>query len=120
HKMPPATFSIAIAFAVWGLLFNWAWFPLLNGIYRDIGFQSDSETLTLWTYVLGSLTFGFFSAIQKSRAATPTTFPSTVAVPAQPSSRTSFPPPARRQSFRYAPSTGVQSGSVVVASKARQ
>jgi hypothetical protein len=67
------TVSIAVKFGLTGLLFIWAWYPLLNGIYRDFGFQADSESLTIWTYILGSLGFGFFRAIQKAKSSAPAT-----------------------------------------------
>ncbi len=63
------TVSIAVAFGLTGLVFVWAWFPLVNGIYRDLGLQADSVTLTIWTYILGSVGFGFFKAFQKAKSA---------------------------------------------------
>jgi Metal binding domain of Ada len=63
------TVSIAVAFGLTGILLIWAWFPLLNGVYRDLGFQTDSVALTVWSYILGCFGFGFFRAYKEAKGA---------------------------------------------------
>jgi hypothetical protein len=101
------TVSIAVKFGLTGLLFIWAWYPLLNGIYRDFGFQADSESLTIWTYILGSLGFGFFRAIQKAKTSARGVAPSPR--PATPATSPAYSPPP----IRYPRSTPSHSVAVV-------
>ena len=54
----------SVAFGFTGILFVWAWFPLLDGIYRDLGLIANSQALTFWTYVVGCLGFGLLRANQ--------------------------------------------------------
>lgn len=109
------TVPIAFTFALTGLFFVWAWFPLLNGIYRDLGVQGNSQALTIWTYILGSLAFGLFRAIQKAKTGTPAISP--IRAPASIQYPIQMPTSSPRQSSKY-PSTSSPSYSVV-ASKAR-
>jgi hypothetical protein len=126
------TLSTAFGFGMMGILLVWAWFPLLNGIYRDIGLRSNSESLTLWTYVVGCVGFGFARAYLKARkpGSQPISYSSS-SVPARPATPVSSPPftysPAptrnpiptrystrkRRRATRYTGSIPAQAGSVV-------
>lgn len=81
RQVPVNTISAAMPFGFMGLLFVWAWFPLLNGIYSDLGAQSASTSLAIWTYVLGVLAFGFISAIRKAKSAPRVTVPSLASAP---------------------------------------
>lgn len=77
------TVSGAVTFALTGLLFVWAWFPLLIGIYDDLGLQSNAQALTFWTYLLLCVTVGFVRAVRKSKNLS-TYVPPVVYVPASP------------------------------------
>src|SRR6266705_1646307 len=96
------TLSKTLKFGLTGLLLVGAWFPLLNGVYGDLGFQANSGALTICTYILGSLAFGFFLALWSQR-------------------RSTSPSPATSPSYSPAPtrwsisphSTPLQSGSVI-------
>lgn len=111
--------AVAIVFGVSGLLFIWAWLPLLNGIYRDLGFGDDSVGLTILTYVFGSLAFGLFRGIQKARRSGKSgAFASRSSAPIQYPVPSPNPPQAGRPSSPYPLSRPLQSGSLV-ASRAR-
>jgi hypothetical protein len=115
------TVSKAVAFGLTGLFFVWAWFPLLNGIYRDMGFQSDSVGLTIWTYVLGSLAFGFSMAMRSSKGKVTTASPHpsfSSPKPAHSPAPMPYPYASGRSSQRYPSSTPLHPVAVV-ASRAR-
>lgn len=104
-RVRDATVSNSVTFGLMGLLFVWAWFPLLTGIYNDLGFQPNSETLAVSTYLLLCITVGFIRAVRKSRIsstyATPVVYvPATVTVPPVVSIRVPTPNPSVPQMGR--------------------
>jgi hypothetical protein len=103
------TVSKTLKFGLIGLLLVGAWFPLLNGVYGDLGFQAHSGALTICTYILASLACGFLIALwSQRRAASPT--PATS--PSYSSARTRH--WSRPGRWLISPhSTPLQSGSVI-------
>jgi hypothetical protein len=77
------TVSKTLKFGLTGLLLVGAWFPLLNGVYGDLGFQAISGALTICTYILGSLAFGFSMALWSQRRSTSPRAPSPSYSPAR-------------------------------------
>jgi hypothetical protein len=102
------TVSKTLKFGLIGLLLVGAWFPLLNGVYGDLGFQAISGALTICTYILGSLAFGFFMALWSQRRATS---PRAATSPSYSPARTQYHRPGRWSISPH--STPLQSGSVV-------
>jgi hypothetical protein len=82
NRVAGQTISGSITFGLMGLLFVFAWFPLLTGIYNDLGFQPNSDTLTVRTYLLLCVTVGFSRAVLKSRISSTYVPPPVLHVPA--------------------------------------
>jgi Metal binding domain of Ada/RIO1 family len=115
RKLSKESVSIAFKFALIGLFFSWAWFPLISGIYNDFGLSNSSETMALWTYVLGCMAFGFFTTFRTAKMAA-TYVPPVVYVPASPSVNRRV---ASHFPVSHSASTPSTRGTAVVASRAR-
>jgi hypothetical protein len=60
--------ATAWRFGFVGVLFAVFWFPLLNGAYRDLRLRDVSEAATITTFIVGSLGFGLFKAVNRAKA----------------------------------------------------
>lgn len=114
RRVGVSTVSKTLKFGLIGLLLAGAWFPLLNGVYGDLGFQAHSGALTICTYIFGSLACGFLMALWSQRRATsptPATSPSYSSPPTQYHRTRRW---SRPGGWLISPrSTPLQSGSVI-------